>query len=129
MAPSDPTRVRISLQLAPESVAAGRRAVDALLRAEPPSDFRSKLKLVVSELVTNALTHGSSGKEIQLTLTLYRAHARVRVHNKGPVADLKRFRRGRPGGGRGLDIVAALADGWTIQTGAGGTTITARVHR
>jgi anti-sigma regulatory factor (Ser/Thr protein kinase) len=113
----------------PESIRAARRAVRELLSAEPRSDLRPRLELVVSELMTNAVIHGDRGEEIKLGLTLYHEHAHVSIHNFGPAIDLERFRRRRPEGGRGLAIVAALVDGWSIETGPTGTTVTARVPR
>src|SRR5262245_55011012 len=121
-----PARVRVSLPSVPESLAVARRAVSALLATETQDDLSLNLKLVVSELVANAVSHSSNG-EIQLVLTRYLRHAHVSVHNGGPATDLRRFRLGSPDGGRGLDIVAALSDGWSIETRSTGTTVTARV--
>jgi anti-sigma regulatory factor (Ser/Thr protein kinase) len=84
---------------------------------------------VVSELMTNAVTYGDPREEIRLGLTLYVEHAHVSIHNFGPSIDLARFRQQRADGGRGLVIVAELVDGWSIDTGPTGTTVTARVPR
>ena len=124
-----PGRVRLSLASAPESIAAARRAVRALLSAEPRSSLGPRLELVVSELMTNAVTYGDPREEIRLGLTLYVEHAHVSIHNFGPSSDLARFRQQRADGGRGLVIVAELVDGWSIDTGPTGTTVTARVPR
>jgi anti-sigma regulatory factor (Ser/Thr protein kinase) len=125
----EPGRIRISLPSTPASVAAARRAVEALLAGESRSELSSKLKLVVSELMTNAVTYGMTGEEINLGLTLYVEHAHVSIHHCGPPLDMTQFRRRRRDGGRGLDIVAGLVEGWGIETGPMGTTITARVRR
>src|SRR5262249_11246180 len=120
----------VALAPTPDSIAAARRAVDALLvDAEPSEDFRFSLRLVVSELMTNAIVHGTDGDEIRVDLTLYRDHAHVSIHNEGPAVAMSKLGRGRPGGGRGLEIVAAVAERWGIDTGRDGTTITARVPR
>jgi anti-sigma regulatory factor (Ser/Thr protein kinase) len=125
-----PGRVRLALTRTPASVAEARRAVDTLLSAEPrPPELRERLRLVVSELMTNAVVHGAQGEEIQLDLTLYVQHVHVSVSNAGSPIDLASFRRRRVEGGRGLVIVAALVDGWSIETGPKGTTVTARVPR
>jgi anti-sigma regulatory factor (Ser/Thr protein kinase) len=124
-----PGRIRLSLSPVPESIAAARRAVRALLPAEPRSSLRPRLELVVSELMTNAVTYGDPCEEIKLGLTLYLRHAHVSIHNFGPAIDLARFRQQRADGGRGLVIVAGLVDGWSIETGPTGTTVTARVPR
>jgi anti-sigma regulatory factor (Ser/Thr protein kinase) len=124
-----PGRIRLSFPPAPESIGKARSAVDELLAAEPRPELRDRLKLVVSELMANAVTHGAPGGQITLGLTLHVLHAHVRVYNSGPPIELARFRRRRPDGGRGLTIVAALVDGWSIETGGKGTTVTARVPR
>jgi len=124
-----PGRIRLSLRPAAESIGQARAAVDALLAAEPRPEFGDRLKLVVSELMTNAVTHGTPGEQITLGMTLYVLHAHVSVYNSGPPIELARFRRHRPDGGRGLAIVAALVDGWSIETGPAGTTVSARVPR
>jgi anti-sigma regulatory factor (Ser/Thr protein kinase) len=131
--PSDaltPARVRISLVPAPGSVKAARDAAAQLVRGCDPSDeFVHALKLVVSELMTNAVEHGSSTARIHLALSLYRDHAHVSIHNLGAGLDMTRLRNGRPDRGRGLEIVAALSDRWCIDSGPSGTTMTARVPR
>jgi hypothetical protein len=53
--------------------------------------------------------------------------AELRVHNGGGRLTLSMLRRRRRNGGRGLDIVDALADAWSIDTGPLGTTITVRL--
>ena len=120
-------RIRLSLPPIPESVAVARRAVDKFLTEEPGSDVLMNLKLVVSELMTNAVTHTSTDDEIQLALTRYLKHVHVSVRNRGPLVELKRLRGDRPEGGRGLEIVTALAQGWSIDTRPSGTTVTVRV--
>ena len=129
---SPESRGRISVALAPlpSSISAARRAVGMLLVDSDPSDeFSFALRLVVSELVTNALVHGSTGDDIHLDLTLHRDHAHVSIHNLGPGLEMKKLRLERPNGGRGLEIVAALSERWGFDTGRSGTTMTASVPR
>jgi anti-sigma regulatory factor (Ser/Thr protein kinase) len=129
---SPESRGRISVALAPlpSSISAARRAVGMLLvDADPSDEFSFSLRLVVSELITNAVVHGSAGDEIRLDLTLHRDHAHVSIHNLGAGFELTKFRREGRNGGRGLEIVAALSERWGIDTGRTGTTMTARVPR
>ncbi len=105
---------------------AARRAVDALIAeagqgADP--QFAFNLRLVASELVKNAVVHGLEGERIQLELRLLARSAELRVRNAGGRFSLKSL-RGRRQGGRGFEIVEALADAWTIDTGPRGTTVT-----
>ena len=129
---SPESRGRISVALAPvpSSISAARRAVGMLIVDSDPSDeFSFTLRLVVSELMTNAVVHGSAGDEIHLDLTLHRDHAHVSIHNLGAGLEMKKLRLERPNGGRGLEIVAALSERWGFDTGRSGTTMTASVPR
>jgi anti-sigma regulatory factor (Ser/Thr protein kinase) len=125
----EPGTIRVSLPPTAASVATARRAVEALLGGDPRCELCSTLKLVVSELMTNAIAYGSRGEEIMFGLTLYLGHAHVSIHNSGPAIDMVKFRRRRRDGGRGLDIVGRLVEGWAIETGPTGTTVTVRVPR
>jgi anti-sigma regulatory factor (Ser/Thr protein kinase) len=122
-------RLSVSLPSVSSSIYAARRAVDAVLDGDASDEFTFALRLVVSELMTNAIIHGSPGEQIRLDLALHRDHAHVSVCNQGAPLDMAKLRRARPGGGRGLEIVAAVAERWGIDTGRNGTTITARVPR
>ena len=120
------------MKLSPEpaSVAAAREAVDSLLADASPSErFAFALRLVVSELVTNAIVHGSAADEIGIDLRLHRNDAQVSIRNLGAAVDLTKLRRVKRRGGSGLDIVAAMSERWGIDTGRRGTTMTARVPR
>lgn len=99
----------------PSSVAVARRLVVAVLDLWGLSeDLVDRAELVVSELATNAIVHARTcGASIRVVVTRI-GDDRVRV----AVTDLDR----RPlvpvredpyaEGGRGLDLVAALSDGW-----------------
>lgn len=81
--------------------------------------------VVLSELVTNAVRHGvpdpSGGVRVEWQLeapwlrlqVTDRGRAERRMNDKGAV------------GGRGLSIVAAIADSWTLEPAPQGTTVTA----
>jgi anti-sigma regulatory factor (Ser/Thr protein kinase) len=130
--PEAPRPGRVGIALAPEpgSVKVARDvAVELLGEGEPSEEFLFALKLVVSELMTNAVEHGTPGEPIRLELTLYRDHVHVSIHNLGARLDMTRLRKGRPDRGRGLEIVAALSDRWGIDSSRAGTTMTARVSR
>jgi anti-sigma regulatory factor (Ser/Thr protein kinase) len=122
---SELARIRISLRPAAASVAVARRTVDEFLADESASDLLANLKLVVSELVTNAIRHTSTEDEIQLSLTRYLKHVHVSVLNRGSLFDLKRFRRGRSEGGLGLERSATMA----LHSAGSGSTPLARSRR
>ena len=102
----------------PESVPAARRFVRARLAHSPRV---RDLELIASELITNAICHTPSGQQRGMfTITIQYRPGRARLE----VADLGTlpWRPGRSGHdemtehGRGLQIVAALADevGYTV---------------
>jgi anti-sigma regulatory factor (Ser/Thr protein kinase) len=97
----------------PESVPTVRRLVRAILAHSPRVD---DMELIAAELVTNAIRHTPSGQEGgTFTITVSQGPGRARLE----VADLGTapWRPARLNGdgtaehGRGLEIVAALADG------------------
>jgi len=93
------------------------------------------VELIVAELAANAVTHGRvPGRDAQLRLVLLDGDGRVRVE----VSDVRGerlpcpVRNGRPDddGGRGLALVAALAEDWGVvpRPGAPGKTVWAVVR-
>jgi anti-sigma regulatory factor (Ser/Thr protein kinase) len=99
---------RWTLQLPKDAPAArtARAAVDEWLGAtsEPAGALRS----VVTELVSNAVRYGRA--PIQLSLEDFGDRIRVEVTDAGAGRSSARFQPRAPG--RGLQIVAGLADRW-----------------
>ena len=83
-------------------------------RAEGLAD---DVELIVSELVTNAVVHGSG--RITLTLELVQDGVRVAVSDQGPGEPTLR-RSGPDGRGRGLVLVDLVAAEWGIRRLADG---------
>ncbi|WP_223837806.1 ATP-binding protein [Streptomyces venezuelae] len=76
---------------------------------------RDDVLLCVSELATNALLHGvPPGRGYRLRLLRFEGVVRVEVHDSG--GGLPRVGEADPGavGGRGLLIVAVVADRWGV---------------
>ncbi len=97
-----------------DQVAPARRfVVDAL---GPRSQLRDEVSLLVSEAVTNALLHSSSGHDhgtFTVVYVLTRVRMRVEVHDGGaPIVPRRRVHDLESMTGRGLDLFAALADRW-----------------
>lgn len=111
-------RVEHELAVTPEAAAAARHALDDI----GTQAFRSRLRdvrLLVSELVTNAVRHAnlSSGDVILLVIEVADHALRVEVHDPGggfvptaPAPD-----PARPSGW-GLYLVAELADRWGVDS-------------
>ena len=115
------------LEAGPHAPARARAAVDVFAADLDDRRLAFFLRLVASELVTNAVVHGGGREAIDLDLELDEAGATVRVHSRGRRFSLKGLRERRRDSGRGLEIIEALADSWTIDTGPLGTTISAHL--
>jgi len=93
---------------------AARRLVDEVASIHPQA--RSDLILAVSELVANAVRHAPivEGGHLRLVLEADAEGVLVEVHDPGNGFDPTPA----PGtsGGRGLKIVAAVADKWGIES-------------
>lgn len=114
---------RRSLRLtpSPHSPRAARLLVAEVLAEQPPAVQRRAL-LVVSELVSNAVLH--AGSDLELRLEVDEEVLRVEVEDRSP--QLPRPRPEAPVGGKGLVVVAALAE-WGVRPAGAGKTVWARV--
>lgn len=111
-----------SVELAPDSSAAkvARDWVAAALDGWPVQSVETA-RLLVSELVTNAVLH--AGTEIDLRCSLEEARARFEVadgRGDGPLA--KRYSHDSPTG-RGLRLVDALSTEWGVTRSPRGKTV------
>lgn len=119
---------RVRLEPSSEAPSLARRAVDALLEEHENARFAFNLRLVASELVKNAVLYGSKREPIRIEIQLFRDWAELRVQNAGGRLSIENLRARRPHGEHGLEIVDALADAWSIDTGPLGTKITVRLQ-
>jgi anti-sigma regulatory factor (Ser/Thr protein kinase) len=97
----------------PQAVAQARELTRAALASWGLDALRDPAALVVSELVTNALTHARS--EMTLELRCGEGLLRISVTDASP--DSPRRQDADPGaeGGRGMHMVAEIASGWGIE--------------
>jgi serine/threonine-protein kinase RsbW len=119
------TMIRRRFDRRPEEVAAARRFVSGgLIRG---SDAWETAQLLVSETVTSSLdqsvsTTGSGTLEVGYAVVGRRL--RVEVSDDGGPARLRRrIHAVRSAGGRGLELVRALASRWGVRESANGRTI------
>ncbi|MEU8841327.1 ATP-binding protein [Streptomyces roseus] len=98
-----------------QSIASTREFAAVTLDAWGVTHRRDDLLLCVSELATNALLHGvPPGRYYRLRLLLFDDMVRVEVADSG--GGLPRIADRDPGaeGGRGLLLVASLAERWGV---------------
>lgn len=113
---TDCMELSLSLPLRPESASTARHSIDGL-QERLDTDLLDDLRLLVTELVTNAIRHARPSDEPWLRLNVALRHSAIRVevidHGPGfvPIAE-------EPGleetSGRGLFLVEQLADRWGV---------------
>lgn len=102
----------VSLSPEPSSVARAREFVADLLLLHALAALVDDVRLVVSELVTNALQHGRM--PYSLTLTRQGHAVVVRVHDGSPALPQLLSTDGSAHRGRGLMIVDRLSASWGV---------------
>lgn len=111
-------RVERRLPASPEAASAARHALDDLEDAVSDARLRD-VRLLVSEVVTNAVRHANlaAGDAIELVVELNRRTLRVEVHDPGGgfVPSAPSPDPTRPSGW-GLYLVAELADRWGVDS-------------
>jgi DNA-binding transcriptional MerR regulator len=122
-------RSRADIPPSPAAPGVARETVEQLLADDGDERLGFFLKLAASELVTNAVRHGSEGDPIDLEVVLADRYGELRVRNGGTPLSLRSLRERRREGGPGLELVEAIASAWAIESGSAGTTITVRVDR
>jgi anti-sigma regulatory factor (Ser/Thr protein kinase) len=104
-----------SLSAAPPAVAEARRWVASVAEAYLQGDQAEKLRLVISELVTNALRHGSESERIDLAVTPKPEFLCVQVTDDGPgLVPRPRALETEAEGGFGLFFVEQLTRRWGV---------------
>ncbi|AZP22885.1 ATP-binding protein [Streptomyces aquilus] len=105
-------QLNLSLPAAPTAVTTARhRAVDAIAEWDVvlDDDVVHTAALVVSELVTNAVRHTATG-QVSLHVRILESALRIEVCDSSPALPAHRDPDGHSESGRGLFLVAALAE-------------------
>jgi anti-sigma regulatory factor (Ser/Thr protein kinase) len=110
------SRVRALYKIEPqaEGPAQARQIIAEELATRVPAPLLDDLKLMVSELVTNGIVHGSTEEREPVMLDLVvngDIRCRVLDHGEG----FGSHPRGESAGGWGLHVVGQLADRWGLQ--------------
>src|SRR5262249_41048365 len=113
---SSPGTLELMLAPNPSSVAEARAKVLEAMAPELGEDCADRVRLLVSELVTNAVRHGSRHEPVELHAHWNsRVHIEVTDHGDGFVPHPYSGPREEPGG-YGLFLVGSLADRWGVET-------------
>jgi anti-sigma regulatory factor (Ser/Thr protein kinase) len=100
---------RFRLKAVPEAAAQARALVEATLIDWRFHSLIEDAKLLVSELASNSIA-ATPGEELWLLLALQRSHVWICVWDSSPILPPKPAHRPESETGRGLRIVAAVAD-------------------
>jgi anti-sigma regulatory factor (Ser/Thr protein kinase) len=111
----------LSLPPEPGSVATARERLCAAVAPDLPDEEVETLRLLVSEVVTNAVRHGSATEPVNLNVH-WNSEVRVEVcdHGTGFTPHPRLGALDEPGG-FGLYLVGRLADRWGVETSDGTT--------
>jgi anti-sigma regulatory factor (Ser/Thr protein kinase) len=109
--PPGPQSHRVRLAAGPAAVPAARRQVQAAIGTWGIPVDPADVALLTSELVTNAVRH-APGPEVTLVITRSRGQVRVDVHDTSRALPEAADVPADAESGRGLHLVAALADEW-----------------
>jgi anti-sigma regulatory factor (Ser/Thr protein kinase) len=104
-----------TLDAHPGAVSEARRWAASVAGALLDHDHAESLRLIVSELVTNALRHGADGAQIDIAVTPKPQYLCVQVTDAGPgLAPRPSALGSEEEGGFGLFFVEQLARRWGI---------------
>ena len=104
------------------------RALVAELTADLPAETGEDLLLVVTELVANAYEHGEAPRTLRLARSDVTGHVVIEVDDGAPTAPVLGRSRLGTNRGRGLTIVAGVAERWGVRALRAGKTVWARLR-
>ena len=112
----------------PPDPSAARIARRKLTEARLPEDLEHTVGLLTTELIANALRHGSVGPSDRIILAarFVTDFVRVEIHAPGPAFDPADLHDSK---GYGLRMVDKLSARWGVETPDGGTRVWFEVDR
>ena len=113
----------ISLPPAPSAATQARTEVTERLAERLGKRTLEDVRLLVTELITNALRHGSlkPGDQVSVKASLTEDVVRIEVTDPGTAGDVAPRAPGPRGGGYGLYLVEHLAKRWGVDRREGTT--------
>jgi anti-sigma regulatory factor (Ser/Thr protein kinase) len=112
--------LELKLPIDIDSAAAARHAIDDM-STQLPEDQIGDVRLLVSELVTNALRHGELAESDHIVLRVAVSEGAVRVEVSDPGKGFEpspSVEDPTSADGWGLYLVATLSDRWGVERGA-----------
>ena len=117
-ASSEPVADRLIVPSLPASIASVRRFAVAACRSSGLVQLCDTLALLVSEVATNALVHGTG--DVQVRVVARGEVLRVEVADDSPTMPVPRQAAPLEEGGRGLALVESLSRAWGVERVDGG---------
>jgi anti-sigma regulatory factor (Ser/Thr protein kinase) len=105
---------RLALRPVPASAASARQFINDTLGDWGCDAFADAARLLVSELVTNAVLHART--DVEVVVRLLRSGVRVEVRDHSTSAPVVRRYQDEAMTGRGLALVDQLASRWGVET-------------
>ncbi|GAA0222431.1 ATP-binding protein [Cryptosporangium japonicum] len=118
------SNARFDLPPQPTSPEIARRLTGALLEAwGAPAERRDDVVMLISEVVSNAVEHVGGEASFELTLVHSGDWLRVGLTDGSSIPPMVRELDRRAVRGRGMQLVAAIADRWGVEQHHGGKTV------
>ena len=95
------------------SAGEARRFVDETLRRWDCADLLDTVKLLISEMVTNAVVH--AGSDVDVCVQLTDRVVRVSVFDDSPQQPVVKRAAAEETSGRGMALVDAMSSGWGVE--------------
>jgi anti-sigma regulatory factor (Ser/Thr protein kinase) len=111
---------RVDLPPSPRSVTVARHVAREVLRAWRAPQDTGDVELLVTELVSNVVDHVGGESVLALELEYSDGWLRIAVTDGSAVRPVVGELRGDQPRGRGMQIVAAIADDWGVEDAGDG---------
>jgi anti-sigma regulatory factor (Ser/Thr protein kinase) len=111
---------RFDLPADPRAAGRARRLVTELLACWGRGEDAEVARLLVSEVVTNAVRFAGGQERLQIHLAAHADRVRISVRDGSELRPIVKTARDDDEAGRGMHLVAALASEWGVLDGPAG---------